>query len=109
MICGSGSVPQETKDETHRLIIEGRIPEATGVAGRGHCKAPEARYLGVWHRDATANARRKNCFSFEEARYHLVARLNDPGPFEELAESPKKFHPLAHSGRDQNHCGIKLL
>lgn len=103
VIRSSVGVPQKTKDDPHRLLVEGRVPEAIGVGGGGHREPPEAGYLGVWHRDPSANTGRKNRLAFEEARYDLLARFNEPRLLEELAESPEEFRTLADIGRDQHH------
>jgi hypothetical protein len=80
------------------LFVESRVPETIGVGGCSHRQTPKARYLGVRHSDPTANAGRKNRFSFEEAGYHLLARFNELGALEELAESPEELRPLADIG-----------
>jgi hypothetical protein len=109
VICGGVGVSQQTKDKPHWLLVESRVLEAIGVGRRGHRQAPKARYLGVRHSDPTANTGRKNRFSLEEARYHLLARFNEIGLLEELAESAEELRPLADIGRDQHHGGIQLL
>ena len=109
VICSGVGVSQQTKDKPHRLLVESRVPEAVGMGGRGHRQTPKARYLSVRYSDPTADAGRENCFSFEEARYHLLARFNEIGILEKLAESPEELRPLADCGRDQHHRGIQLL
>jgi hypothetical protein len=109
VICGGVGISQKTEDKPHWLVVESRVLEAIGVGGRSHHQTPEARDLGVWHSDPATNAGRKNCFSLEESRDHLLARFNEAGLFEKPAESPEELRPPADIGRDQHHRGIQLL
>ena len=103
VVCGGVGVSQQTENESHRLLVKGRVLEAVGMGGRGHRQTTEARYLGVWHSHPAADASRKNRFSFEEARHHLSSRFDKIRFLEELTESLEELRPLADSRRDQHH------
>jgi hypothetical protein len=103
MIRGRVGITQETENEAHRPFVEGGVLEAFRMGRNSHCETPEPRNLGVGYRHPAANAGRENRLSLEEARYHLLARLDESGLLEELTESSKQLRPLPDIRGDEHH------